>query len=145
MSSFDKRLSSYEIFCDMSPRGLDFLCFAKYSIATHHEQKRGASEKATMSEVWNTKYGPRRVRFDPPTLKEAIFAARGLTDELQQQAEIAAATRDLLNTLATITGKGGAATSSAALSAFAGFAPASSRASLKAPNCNATSISFQFK
>ena len=95
MSSFDKRLSSYEIFCDMSPRGLDFLCFAKYSIATHHEQKRGASEKATMSEVWNTKYGPRRVRFDPPTLKEAIFAARGLTDELQQQAEIAAALMNL--------------------------------------------------
>ena len=43
-----------------------------------------------MSEVWKTKYGTRRVRFDPPTLKEAIFAARGLTDELQQQAEIAA-------------------------------------------------------
>jgi hypothetical protein len=48
-----------------------------------------------MSEVWNTKYGSRRVRFDPPTLKEAIFAARGLTDELQQQAEIAAALMNL--------------------------------------------------
>jgi hypothetical protein len=44
-----------------------------------------------MSEVWNTRYGSRRVRFDPPTLREAIFAARGLTGELQQQAEIAAA------------------------------------------------------
>ena len=44
-----------------------------------------------MSTVWNTKYGTRRVRFDPPTLKEAIAAARGLTDEIQQQAEIAAA------------------------------------------------------
>src|ERR1700732_5275646 len=43
--------------------------------------------KVTMSEVWNTKYGSRRVRFDPTTLKEAIFAARGLTGELQQQAE----------------------------------------------------------
>ena len=43
-----------------------------------------------MSEVWNTKYGSRRVRFYPPTLKEAIAAARGLTGELQQQAEIAA-------------------------------------------------------
>jgi hypothetical protein len=52
-------------------------------------------EKAAMPEVWNTKYGPRRVRFDPPTLKEAIFAARGLTDELQQQAEIAAALMNL--------------------------------------------------
>jgi hypothetical protein len=48
-----------------------------------------------MSEVWNTKYGTRRVRFDPPTLKEAIAAARGLTDELQQQAEIAASLMEL--------------------------------------------------
>ena len=48
-----------------------------------------------MSEVWNTKYGSPRVRFDPPTLKEAIFAARGLTGELQQQAEIAAALMEL--------------------------------------------------
>jgi hypothetical protein len=48
-----------------------------------------------MSTVWNTKYGTRRVRFDPPTLKEAIIAARGLTDELEQQAEIAAALIDL--------------------------------------------------
>jgi hypothetical protein len=28
-----------------------------------------------MSEDWNTKYGSRRVRRDPPTLDEAIFAA----------------------------------------------------------------------
>jgi hypothetical protein len=48
-----------------------------------------------MSGVWNTKYGTTRVRFDPPTLTEAIFAARGLTDELQQQAEIAAALMEL--------------------------------------------------
>jgi hypothetical protein len=75
--------------------GLDFWCFAKYSIAMHHERVRGASGKATMSEVWNTKYGTRRVRFDPPTLKEAIVAARGLTVELQLQAEIAASLMDL--------------------------------------------------
>ena len=48
-----------------------------------------------MSTVWNTKYGKRRVRFDPPTLKEAIVAAQGLTDDLQQQAEIAAALMDV--------------------------------------------------
>ncbi len=48
-----------------------------------------------MSEVWSTKYGLRRVRFDPPTLKEAIAAARGLTDELQLQTEIAASLMDL--------------------------------------------------
>ncbi len=48
-----------------------------------------------MSEVWNTKYGTRRVRFDPPTLKEAIVAARGLTSEIHAQAEIAASLMDV--------------------------------------------------
>jgi len=43
-----------------------------------------------MSEEWNTKYGTRRVRYEPPTLTEAIFAASGLTDDLEQQAAIAA-------------------------------------------------------
>jgi hypothetical protein len=43
-----------------------------------------------MSTTWNTKYGPRRVRHDPPTLEEAIFAARGLTDDVEQQVEFAA-------------------------------------------------------
>jgi hypothetical protein len=43
-----------------------------------------------MSENWNTKYGPRRVRRDPPTLEEAIFAAIGITDDQSAQAEIAA-------------------------------------------------------
>ena len=44
-----------------------------------------------MSEDWNTKYGTRRVRRDPPTLEEAIFAAVGITEVQQQQAVIAAA------------------------------------------------------
>ena len=44
-----------------------------------------------MGEDWNTKYGPRRVRHDPPTLDEAIFAAVGITDDQEAQAEIAAA------------------------------------------------------
>ena len=43
-----------------------------------------------MSEDWNTKYGTRRVRRDPPTLEEAIFAAIGITDDQNEQAEIAA-------------------------------------------------------
>jgi hypothetical protein len=43
-----------------------------------------------MSEDWHTKYGPRRVRRDPPTLDEAIFAAMGITDDQEAQAEIAA-------------------------------------------------------
>jgi hypothetical protein len=42
-----------------------------------------------MSEDWNTKYGTRRVRRDPPTLEEAIFAAVGITDDPEAQAEIA--------------------------------------------------------
>jgi hypothetical protein len=44
-----------------------------------------------MSENWTTKYGTRRVRRDPPTLDEAIFAAVGITDDQEAQAEIAAA------------------------------------------------------
>ena len=43
-----------------------------------------------MSEVWKTKYGPRRVRRDPPTVAEAVAAARGLTDDVEEQIEIAA-------------------------------------------------------
>jgi len=38
---------------------------------------------------WNTKYGPRRVRNDAPTLEEAIAAAQGLSDDLEAQVEIA--------------------------------------------------------
>jgi ribosomal protein L12E/L44/L45/RPP1/RPP2 len=44
-----------------------------------------------MSEDWQTKYGTRRVRRDPPTLEEAIFAAAGITEDQEAQAEIAAA------------------------------------------------------
>lgn len=43
-----------------------------------------------MSATWNTKYGTRRVRRDPPTLMEAIAAAQGLTDDVDAQAGIAA-------------------------------------------------------
>jgi hypothetical protein len=49
----------------------------------------------SMSSVWHTKYGTRRVRNDPPTLAEAIAAARGLTDDAAQQIEIAASLIDL--------------------------------------------------
>ena len=44
-----------------------------------------------MSDDWQTKYGTRRVRRDPPTLEEAIFAAAGITEDHDAQAEIAAA------------------------------------------------------
>jgi hypothetical protein len=42
------------------------------------------------TKAWNTKYGTRRVRRDEPTLEEAIVAAQGLSDDLNEQAEIAA-------------------------------------------------------
>ena len=41
-------------------------------------------------QAWNTKRGLRRVRHEAPTLEEAIAAAQGLSDELNEQAEIAA-------------------------------------------------------
>lgn len=43
------------------------------------------------NETWNTKYGKRRVRDEKPTLAEAIEAARGFIEDLDQQAEFAAA------------------------------------------------------
>ena len=49
-----------------------------------------------MSDDWNTKYGPRRVRRDPPTLEEAIFAAAGITEDQDAQAETAAALMGML-------------------------------------------------
>ena len=48
-----------------------------------------------MSTTWKTKYGPRRVRHDPPTIEEAISAARDLTDDVQEQVEIAAGLMDV--------------------------------------------------
>jgi hypothetical protein len=48
-----------------------------------------------MSVVWNTKYGRRRIKHEPPTLEEALEAARGLTENRQEQVEIAASLMDL--------------------------------------------------
>ncbi len=48
-----------------------------------------------MSDVWNTKYGKRRVRNEPATLEDAIFAAQGMTDDLEGQVEIASMLIDL--------------------------------------------------
>ena len=45
----------------------------------------------TNNKAWKTKYGPRRVRDEAPTLAEAIVAAQGLSDDLDEQADIAAA------------------------------------------------------
>ncbi len=44
-----------------------------------------------MSAVWKTKHGFRKVKESPPELKEAIEAARDISDDPSAQAEIAAA------------------------------------------------------
>jgi hypothetical protein len=51
---------------------------------------RNEQRRREMTKTWNTKFGPRRVRHDPPTLAEAVTAAQGLTDNLSEQVEIAA-------------------------------------------------------
>ena len=48
------------------------------------------SEGVAMGSVWKTKYGMRRVRVDPPTLEEALYAAEGLTPDSSEQLQIAA-------------------------------------------------------
>src|SRR3954451_23211279 len=54
------------------------------------QRTKAPSMRFEMSEPWKTKYGLRRVKRDPPTLEEAIFAARGLSDDPQHQVEFAA-------------------------------------------------------
>ncbi len=41
------------------------------------------------SKVWQTKYGPRRVKEALPNIEEALFAAKGLSDDFNEQVEIA--------------------------------------------------------
>ena len=42
------------------------------------------------NQSWNTKYGHRRIRHEAATLDEAIAAAQGLSDDRNEQVEIAA-------------------------------------------------------
>lgn len=48
------------------------------------------SAKSPKPKIWNTKFGPRKVKEAPPTLEEALFAAKGLTDDFNEQVDIAA-------------------------------------------------------
>ena len=43
-----------------------------------------------MGTTWNTKWGTRRVRVNPPTIEEAFIAAESLTEDFGQKVEIAA-------------------------------------------------------
>ena len=56
-----------------------------------NKRRAQGKQDKEMSTVWKTEYGPRRVRHEPPTLEEAVAAASGLTDDVQEQSEIAAA------------------------------------------------------
>jgi len=48
-----------------------------------------------MNDIWETKDGRRRVRRDPPTIEEAVVAAQGLTDDLEEQMEIVASLMEI--------------------------------------------------
>jgi len=50
----------------------------------------GYRQRGRMGSAWKTKYGMRRVRVDPPTLEEALYAAEGLTRDSREQLQIAA-------------------------------------------------------
>ncbi len=54
------------------------------------QSARGEIMSKNNKETWNTKYGKRRVREEKPTLAEAIEAAKGFIEDLDQQAEFAA-------------------------------------------------------
>lgn len=47
-------------------------------------------KKSAKSKVWQTKYGPRRVKEALPDVEEALFAAKGLSDDFNEQIELAA-------------------------------------------------------
>jgi hypothetical protein len=53
-------------------------------------RERSRFMRKNNDQVWNTKYGSRRIRHEAPTLDEAIAAARGLSNERNEQIEIAA-------------------------------------------------------
>lgn len=48
-----------------------------------------------MSDSWSTKYGGRRVKQAPPTIAEALVAAACMSDDHEQQIEIAASLLDI--------------------------------------------------
>src|ERR1700683_3497095 len=59
------------------------------------KQDCAIARRCRMSDIWDTKDGRRRVRRDPPTVEEAVQAAQGLTDELNEQIEIVASLMDV--------------------------------------------------
>lgn len=76
---------------------LDFLCGAQYDLQIIPDRKIGGmSEDHLMRAIAKNKIkGPFKVRKDPPTLEEAVFAAQGFIDDIDQQAEFAAMLMDM--------------------------------------------------
>ena len=56
-------------------------------VATENRLEKTKFMRKNNDQAWKTKYGHRRVRQEAPTLEEAITAAQGLSEELDQQAE----------------------------------------------------------
>ena len=50
---------------------------------------KAKSDRSAKSRTWQTKYGPRRVKEALPNIEEALFAAKGLSDDFNEQVEIA--------------------------------------------------------
>jgi hypothetical protein len=67
---------------------MDILIAPHHLVVSNFARSQFVSKKN--NKTWNTKYGPRRVRDEAPTLEEAIAVAQGLSDELDTQTEIAA-------------------------------------------------------
>src|SRR5262245_37506291 len=67
---------------------VQLLLLLRCSSATMLKLKQAGDR--SMSATWVTKYGVRRVRVEPPTFEDALYAAEGLTSDKVQQIEIAA-------------------------------------------------------
>ena len=78
---------------------LQYLCYDSFFVKVgwtgsvrkdQHDLCESPDTEDLMSAVWNTKWGTRRVRVNPPTLEEAFIAAESLTEDFGQRIEIAA-------------------------------------------------------
>ncbi len=64
---------------------------AVQQMADNNQSNGNTRQGVTLSEIWETKDGLRRVRRDPPTVDDAVLAAQGLTEDLDGQIEIVTA------------------------------------------------------
>ena len=88
----DEQLKSYPTTpASISPRSvMSHIENARVGSAWHAAVDRQRGARVRMASTWKTKYGMRSVRVDPPTLEEALYAAEGMTPDIQEQVHIAA-------------------------------------------------------